>query len=160
MRGAGLIGVLMLCGMAAFSQQVRKGHFIVGPQVSLSGNNSSQDNGFYYRYTAVAGLEYAFLQNTSAGIRTGISGSKTTLTRTGSYLFGPFIRQYVVKGLNIQAGYMVQKGPADVLLGAVAYGFEAGRCVIFEPYVEYGRYVKGSDNEDYLRFGMGLRFIL
>lgn len=143
----------------AFGQQVRKQYFLVGPRGQFSGYTIKGQGGFYYDYNFSMDVEYSFLQNTSGGIRLGMDGSKSSVIKNTIYVIGPFVRQYLWKGLNVQASYVFRGKDRPRFGLGMGYGFEAGRRTIFQPEVEYLHYFSKGAGDASLRFGLSMRFI-
>ena len=156
----GLFILLNLMACLAYGQQGRKQHFLAGPRGGFSGYTITGQSGFYYDYNLSLDVEYSFLQNTSAGIRLGIDGSKSSVNRNSSFLIGPFVRQYLWKGLNVQASFTFRDQGRQQFGVGTGYGFEAGRRTIVQPELEYLHNIPKGAGDAAFRFGLSLRFIL
>ena len=156
-----LIIVLFFLPFGIHAQVNKKSHFILGTGVALSGNNDAYKSGFAYDVSINLSLEYNFLEKTSVGLKAGLESGRTISGKsTSTYSSGIFIRQYLLAGLNIQAAYLFNNLNSNLFQGIVGYSFYAGSIFIIEPSLEYGTYLKSKDNDDYIAFGLGFRFIL
>lgn len=155
--------LLIFSSIQVGAQTLKKNHFISGLGASFDGNNEQYKDGFSYRLNSDISEEYNFFESTSVGIK----GRFVLIKDIGSasewnILAGPFLRQYLIGGLNIQAAYLFRNNfyGRNILQGSLGYSFYSGEKLIIEPYVEYGSEITNKINEDYISFGIGFRLIM
>ena len=158
MRIISILFFLMCIGVV-YSQQVVSNQWIISPDVSFNGYTVASHPGLFYRFEMGLAVEYSLTSRFMTGIRGGFSGFKNEVRKGNDVQGGAFVRYYIIKGLNVLTGVLLQSQHRNGIIGRIGYGIKVNPNIVVEPGIEYVHFFNQKENENYLMGKIALHFV-
>ncbi len=142
-----------------YSQQFESKQWIISPDASFNGYTVASQPGFFYRVEGGIAVEYCLSSKFMAGMRGGFSGFRNELRKGNDVQGGVFARYYIINGLNVYTGVLLQSQQRNEIIGGIGYGVKVNPGFVIEPGIEYVHFFEQKENDNYLMGRIAFRFV-